>query len=235
MVSWQYGTSKKRAFELDNKVSLETLSRFGPSLGVVRVPGIALVYASLTATVPPMFAHFVTNFPTFHQFLIFVTRISDNPKCPSFRSHPCWTHWPPDLRAIWCIVRNAICKEITNDLVNIYVRYGYEDARDSYSLETQLIEKVAEFLQSECHDEESVVNGYPSAGYEDGIGAAWRRNTNRDSKSQGLREEVKDQFIEAREVSMAYMLGNAYIVMSEASPIMKKFVINVVYGFLRLV
>ncbi|KAL6998943.1 Potassium transporter [Sarracenia purpurea var. burkii] len=217
MVSWQYGTSKKQAFELDNKVSLERLSRLGPSLGVVRVPGIALVYASLAATVPPMFAHFVTNFPAFHQFVIFVTLESLTvPNVPVSDRILAGRIGPPDLRAFWCIVR-----------------YGYKDARDSYSLETQLIEKVAEFLQSECHSEESAVNGYPSAGHEDGIGAAWRRNTNMGSKNQGPREEVKDQFIEAREVGVAYMLGNAYIVASEASPIIKKFVINAVYGFLR--
>ncbi|XP_028063823.1 probable potassium transporter 13 isoform X2 [Camellia sinensis] len=59
MSAWQYGTSKKQAFELENKASMERLLSLGPSLGMVRVRGIALIYSSLAATVPPMFAHWV--------------------------------------------------------------------------------------------------------------------------------------------------------------------------------
>lgn len=73
MSIWQYGTSKKHQFELENKVCLESLFSLGPSLGISRVPGIGLIYTNLESGVPPMFAHFVTNFPAFHRILIFVT------------------------------------------------------------------------------------------------------------------------------------------------------------------
>ncbi|RWW12960.1 hypothetical protein GW17_00023350, partial [Ensete ventricosum] len=61
MFTWHYGAAKKRAFELQNKVSLDRLLSITPSLGLVRVPGIGLVYSNTTNGVPPMFAHFVTN------------------------------------------------------------------------------------------------------------------------------------------------------------------------------
>jgi len=69
MSIWHYGTIKKQAFELENKVSLDCLLRLGPSMGIARVPGVCLVYSHVTSGVPPMFAHFVTNFPAFHQIL----------------------------------------------------------------------------------------------------------------------------------------------------------------------
>ncbi|KAJ6919079.1 hypothetical protein NC651_013129 [Populus alba x Populus x berolinensis] len=73
MSIWHYGTIKKQAFELENKVSLDCLLRLGTCMGIAMVPGVCLVYSHVTSGVPPMFAHFVTNFPAFHQILIFVT------------------------------------------------------------------------------------------------------------------------------------------------------------------
>ncbi|XP_020269390.1 probable potassium transporter 13 [Asparagus officinalis] len=73
MSIWHYGTAKKLNFELHNKVSLDSLLSLGPTLGLARVPGVALVLTNSVAGVPPMFAHFVTNFPAFHRVLIFVS------------------------------------------------------------------------------------------------------------------------------------------------------------------
>lgn len=106
MLAWQYGTSKKQAFELENKVSLERLHILGQSLGMVRVRGIALIYTSLAATVPPTFAHFVTNFPAVHQILFFVT--VENlmvPKVPVSDRILVGRIGPQEFRAFSCIVR----------------------------------------------------------------------------------------------------------------------------------
>ncbi|GFS37075.1 hypothetical protein Acr_00g0049620 [Actinidia rufa] len=219
MVVWQYGTSRKQVFEIENKVSFERLLSISPSLGIVRVPGIALVYSSLAATVPPTFAHFVINFPALHQILIFVTLESSMVPKVHIDKIP---GIPVRLLFSKAIAQNTFQK-----------LYGYKDARDSYNLETQLIEKVSEFLQSEDRNEESAI---PSAvvGHavenEVSFGGSRRRKTG--SKSLGLREEVRE-LVDASEAGVAYMLGNTYITASEASPIIKKFAINVVYGFLR--
>lgn len=72
MYVWHYGTIKKYEFDLQNKVSMKWLLTLGPSLGIVRVPGIGLIYTELVTGVPAIFSHFVTNLPAFHQVLVFV-------------------------------------------------------------------------------------------------------------------------------------------------------------------
>ena len=58
--------------EVQNKVSMKWLLTLGPSLGIVRVPGIGLIYTELVTGVPAIFSHFVTNLPAFHEVLVFV-------------------------------------------------------------------------------------------------------------------------------------------------------------------
>ncbi|KAJ6897492.1 hypothetical protein NC651_023386 [Populus alba x Populus x berolinensis] len=73
MYIWNYGTMKKHQFDVEeNKVSMNRIVSLGPSLGMVRVPGIGLVYSNLAIGVPAVFGHFVTNLPAFHQVLVFV-------------------------------------------------------------------------------------------------------------------------------------------------------------------
>ncbi|KAI8522471.1 hypothetical protein RHMOL_Rhmol13G0000100 [Rhododendron molle] len=72
MFVWHYETRKKYNFVLHNKVPLRWLLGFGPNLGIVRVPGIGLVYLELATGVPATFSHFVTNLPAFHTDLVFV-------------------------------------------------------------------------------------------------------------------------------------------------------------------
>lgn len=72
MYVWHYGTVKKYEYDLQNKVCMKWLLGLGPSLGIVRVPGIGLIYTELVTGVPAIFSHFVTNLPAFHQVLVFV-------------------------------------------------------------------------------------------------------------------------------------------------------------------
>ena len=72
MYVWHYGTTKKYEFDLQNKVSMKWILTLGPSLGMVRVPGVGLIYTELVTGVPAIFSHFATNLPAFHQVLIFV-------------------------------------------------------------------------------------------------------------------------------------------------------------------
>lgn len=106
MSIWNYGTVKKDAFELENKVSMDRLLISGPSLGIARVPGICLVYSNVSSGLPPMFAHFVTNFPAFHRTLIFVTLQSLMvPKIPVDERFVVNRVGPPELLIFRCIVR----------------------------------------------------------------------------------------------------------------------------------
>ncbi|CAN6684273.1 unnamed protein product [Malus baccata var. baccata] len=219
MSIWNYGTVKKDAYELDNKVSLDRLLSIGPSLGIARVPGICLVYSNVAFGLPPMFAHFVTNFPAFHHTLIFVTLKSLMiPKVPVGERFLVNRIGPPELSIFRCIVR-----------------YGYKDVRDFYNFETQLVEKVAEFLKQESNSDEMAVRGQsPNQTYEatrnevcGGSNEQWRDEV-------GSGEQWMKKLMEAREAGgVAYMMGNPYVVASEESPFLKKFAIDIVYGFLR--
>ncbi|XP_051128953.1 potassium transporter 10-like isoform X2 [Andrographis paniculata] len=72
MYVWHYGTLKRYEFEMHSKVSMAWILGLGPSLGLVRVPGIGLVYTELASGVPHIFSHFITNLPAIHSVLVFV-------------------------------------------------------------------------------------------------------------------------------------------------------------------
>ncbi|KAK4772521.1 hypothetical protein SAY86_014296 [Trapa natans] len=72
MYVWHYGTLKRYEFEMQSKVSMAWILGLGPSLGLVRVPGIGLVYTELASGVPRIFSHFITNLPAIHSVVVFV-------------------------------------------------------------------------------------------------------------------------------------------------------------------
>ncbi|XP_035545397.1 potassium transporter 11-like isoform X2 [Juglans regia] len=72
MYVWHYGTVKRYHFEMHSKVSMAWILGLGPSLGLVRVPGIGLVYTELASGVPHIFSHFITNLPAIHSVVVFV-------------------------------------------------------------------------------------------------------------------------------------------------------------------
>uniref|UniRef100_A0A1J3CWU4 Potassium transporter n=1 Tax=Noccaea caerulescens TaxID=107243 RepID=A0A1J3CWU4_NOCCA len=72
MLVWHYATVKRYEFEMHSKVSMSWILGLGPSLGLVRVPGIGLVYTELPSGVPHIFSHFITNLPAIHSVVVFV-------------------------------------------------------------------------------------------------------------------------------------------------------------------
>ncbi|KAK2654202.1 hypothetical protein Ddye_014058 [Dipteronia dyeriana] len=203
MTIWHYGTSQKLEFELQNKISLDSLLNLGPSLGIIRVPGIGLIYSNVTSGVPPMFAHFVANFPAFHSILIFVTiQYVMVPKVSASEHFLVTRIGPSELCVFRCIVR-----------------YGYKDLRDSYKFETRLIENLAEFLRHECN------------GRGGGSGTEERRRAVFQCLKSG--EEAVRELMEAKEAGVAYMTSNTYVQASEVSSYVKRLAINTIYGFLR--
>ncbi|CAL2252859.1 unnamed protein product [Prunus armeniaca] len=72
MYIWHYGTVKRIEIEMHSKVSMAWILGLGPSLGLVRVPGIGLVYSELANGVPRIFSHFITNLPAIHSVVVFV-------------------------------------------------------------------------------------------------------------------------------------------------------------------
>lgn len=136
MLIWHYGTRKKYNFDLHNKVPLRWLLGLGPSLGIVRVPGIGLIYSELATGVPAIFSHFVTNLPAFHSVLVFI----------------CVKHVPvPYVSEDERFLIGHVCPRPYR-MYRCIVRYGYKDiqSRDDGDFENQLVRKIAEFIQMEA-------------------------------------------------------------------------------------
>jgi hypothetical protein len=72
MYVWHYGTVKRYEYEIQNKVSVGWVLGLAQGLGLVRVPGVGLVYTDLAHGVPPILSHFITNLPAMHSILCFV-------------------------------------------------------------------------------------------------------------------------------------------------------------------
>ena len=148
MYTWNYGLRKKYEFEVQNKVSVEWLLAHGPSLGIVRVPGIGLVYTELVSGVPAVFSHFVTNLPAFHQIVVFVcVKVVPVPYIPPTERFMVGRIGTKEYRMFRCVVR-----------------YGYKDVpKDENDFETQIILSIAKFIQQ---SEGEYVIQFPREGIE---------------------------------------------------------------------
>ncbi|XP_042492130.1 potassium transporter 4-like [Macadamia integrifolia] len=135
MYVWHYGTRQKYEFELHNKVSMNWLLNLSGCLGLARVPGIGLVYSDLATGVPAIFTHFITNFPTFHEVLIFVC----------VKSVPV-----PYVSTEERFLVGRICPT-PYKMYRCIVRYGYKDIQQDNgdSFENQIIQSIAEFIRME--------------------------------------------------------------------------------------
>lgn len=137
MYVWHYGTRRKYLYDLQNKVSMKWILTLGPSLGIVRVPGIGLIYTELVTGVPSIFSHFVTNLPAFHQVLVFIcVKSVPVPYVPEDERYLIGRIGPRNYRMYRCIVR-----------------YGYKDVqKDDDNFEDQLVLSIAKFVEMEAED-----------------------------------------------------------------------------------
>jgi len=132
MFVWHHVTIRKYEYDMHNKVTLEWLLALGDKLGMVRVPGIGLVYTDLTSGVPANFSRFVTNLPAFHRVLVFVcVKSVPVPHVLPAERYLVGRVGPPGHSSYRCIVR-----------------YGYRDVhQDVDSFETELVESLATFIK----------------------------------------------------------------------------------------
>lgn len=144
MYVWHYGTRRKYQFDLQNKVSMKWILNLGPSLGIMRVPGIGLIYTELVTGVPAIFSHFVTNLPAFHQVLVFVcVKSVPVPYVPMDERYLIGRIGPREYRMYRCIVR-----------------YGYKDVqKDDENFENHLVMSIARFIQMEAEESASSATG----------------------------------------------------------------------------
>lgn len=146
MFLWNYGTLKKYQFDIENKVSMNRILALGPSLGMVRVPGIGLVYTNLVTGVPAVFGHFVTNLPAFHQVVIFICIKSVQvPRVDEKERFLISRVGPKEYAMFRCIVR-----------------YGYKDLQqEDYDFENKLVYAIMQFVEVEGGEMPPVIESSP--------------------------------------------------------------------------
>ncbi|WCJ26393.1 Potassium transporter family protein [Euphorbia peplus] len=137
MFVWQYGRRKKYLYDLHNKMNMKWILTLGSDLGIVRVPGIGLIYTELASGVPASFSHFLTNLPAFYQIVVFVChKVVPVPYVPEKERYLIGRIGPKSYRIYRCIVRN-----------------GYKDVQgkeNEYDTENALVMSIAEFIQMEA-------------------------------------------------------------------------------------
>ncbi|XP_021826569.1 potassium transporter 10-like isoform X3 [Prunus avium] len=135
MYVWHYGTVKRFEIEMHSKVSMAWILGLGPSLGLVRVPGIGLVYTELASGVPLIFSHFITNLPAIHSVVVFV--------CVKYL--PVWTV-PEEERFL---VKRIGPKNF--HMFRCVARYGYkDDHKKDDDFEKKLFQSLFMFVRLEC-------------------------------------------------------------------------------------
>ena len=248
MYVWNYGTLKKHQFDAENKVSMKRILRLGPSLGMVRVPGIGLIYTNLVTGVPAVFGHFVTNLPAFHQVLVFVCVKSVQVPYVSEKER--------------FLISRVGTKE--HSMFRCIVRYGYKNLQqENYDFENTLVSELVLFVEKERENclepmiEESS-REFGSSDIED-IDAPEqtftftnrRHQENTVQSSHGIIQVMKSsndhlenlencrrpkeeslQILKAKESGVAYILGHSNAKAKKSSSIVKKVAIDFVYAFL---
>ncbi|GAB2275053.1 3-ketoacyl-CoA thiolase with broad chain length specificity, variant 4 [Dionaea muscipula] len=230
MYVWNFGTLKKHQFDLENKVALDRLVSLGPSLGMVRVPGIGLLYTNLVTGVPAVFGHFVTNLPAFHEILILVCIKS--------------VHVPYVCEEERFLVGRVGPKEYR--MFRCIVRYGYKDMQqENYDFENRLVSEIIQFVESQREETEESTNGDSGSSEIEDLEPHRRQHVSfqvvdpsiqiqsavSSSSSSSLKGESLE-ILKAKESGVAYILGHSYAKAKKSSSILKKVAINFIYAFL---
>ncbi|XP_039042754.1 potassium transporter 4-like [Hibiscus syriacus] len=257
MYIWHYGTGKKYDFDMHNKVSLKWLLGLGPSLGIARVPGVGLIYSELVTGVPAIFSHFVTNLPAFHKVLVFVcVKSVPVPFVPSHERFIIGRVCPRPYRMYRCILRYGY-KDIQRDngdfenqLIQRIAEFikleaedpHYHDGRmvvtSSTSIRSIIITEEDDIIDSSTiqSSESSILHSLESVYDEENLPFRQRQLRFQVPAKQkmdpAVREELMD-LIEAQEAGFAYIMGHSCVKARRSSSVLKKFVIDVAYAFLR--
>ncbi|KAI4368907.1 hypothetical protein MLD38_017411 [Melastoma candidum] len=208
MCIWYYGTTKKLQFDVENKVSMSRIWSMGTSVGIVRVPGIGVMYTDVVSGVPAIFGHFVTNLPAFHQVLVFV----------------CIKHIPvPHVSEEERLLISRVgSKEY--GMLRCIARYGYMDLlEENDEFENRLITGMVMFVESE--------DQYRHSGDDPDILQLMTSGINH-LGDNSVRSEEARRIVDARESGVTYILGKSTAKAKKHSPLVKRWSINGVFAFL---
>ncbi|MBA0841806.1 hypothetical protein Goarm_001667 [Gossypium armourianum] len=205
---WHYVHHKRYDFELRNKVSSEYMTQLAKDPRINRVTGMGLLCSELVHGIPPIFPHFVSNIPSIHSVLVFlslkklpVIKISEEVRF-LFRHVD-----PREYRMFHCIVR-----------------YGYMDIiGTNEEFEHQLLERFKDFIRKEYLIADGGATEQTTDDRTGGIVPA---------PIQGVEEEIG--FVErAADGGVVYLLGEAHVKAKQNSYTLTKIIVDYVYTFRR--
>ncbi|XP_058723393.1 potassium transporter 10-like isoform X1 [Vicia villosa] len=249
MYVWHYGTLKRYEFELHSKVSMAWILGLGPSLGLVRVPGIGLVYTELASGVPHIFSHFITNLPAIHSVVVFVcVKYLPVYTVPEEERFLVKRIGPKNYHIFRCVARygykdlhkkdDDFEKKLFHNLF-MFVRLEsmMEGCSDSeYSLCEPQTEQSRDFMLNNNGNTNSLSNGDLTISSVDSIVPARSpAHVNVTFQSSSHYSEVDEyEFLSnCREAGVVHILGNTVVVASRDSRFYKKIAVDYIYAFLR--
>lgn len=235
MFVWHYGTVKRYDFEMQSKVSLAWIIGLGPSLGLVRVPGIGFVYTELASGVPRIFSHLITNLPAIHSVVIFVCV-----KCLPVYSVPVEERFlvkrigPKNFRMFRCVARYGYkdlhmkddnFEKMLVDTISTFVRLetmmeGYTDSED-YTFDPQRKGKSIDLLVDDNADAISSI-----------VKVAESSSQNSKMSARSPHQDEYDFLSRCKDAGVVHILGNTIVMARRDSGLVNKIVVDYIYAFL---
>ncbi|KAG9157774.1 hypothetical protein Leryth_025596 [Lithospermum erythrorhizon] len=251
MYVWHYGTLKRYELEMHSKVSMAWIIGLGPSLGLVRVPGIGLVYTELASGVPHIFSHFITNLPAIHKVVVFVcVKYLPVYMVPEEERFLVKRIGPKNFHMFRCVARYGYKdlhkkdEDFENKLFNnlfTFVRLesmmeNFSDS-DEYSLYGQQTQQSGECSLGDNADSYTSDLDVTISSVES-IVPARSLHTNHTIASSGRESnptEVDEmEFLNScRDAGVVHILGNTVVIARRNSRFYKKIAIDYIYAFLR--
>lgn len=255
MSVWHYGTVKRYEFELESKVSMAWILGLGPSLGLVRVPGIGLLYTELVNGVPHIFSHLITHLPAIHSIVVFVCLkylpVNTVPQEERFLVRRIG---PKDFHMFRCVARYGYkdlhkkdddFEKMLLDKLSAFIRYeslmeSISDSEDyslpeEYQQATTLDTENGNQMSLHAISTESSQNSIVS---ERSLQQPVRHvrfsvpNTGTVGNSGTIDDEI--QFLnDCRDSGVVHIMGNTIVRARRDSGMIKKIVVDYIYAFLR--
>ncbi|KAI3467836.1 hypothetical protein Pfo_024499 [Paulownia fortunei] len=210
---WHYAHQQRYIFELKSKVSSVYVRDLAKNGDINRIPGIGLLYSELVLGIPPIFPHFISNIPSVHSIVVFV----------SIKSIPI-SKVAPEERFLFRPVEPREYR-----IFRCVVRYGYKDLiEEPKEFERQLVENLKEFIRHEHF----ILEGGPVEQMPETVNIS-HSGLLSDGKARKSSSSAM-QFVQtAMEQGVFYLIGEAEVVAKQDTSLLKKFVINYAYTFLR--
>jgi KUP system potassium uptake protein len=252
MYVWNYGTMKRHEYEMHSKVSVAWILRLGPSLGLVRVPGVGLVYSELASGVPHIFSHLITNLPALHSVVVFVcVKYLPVYTVPEGERFLVKRIGPNNFHMFRCVVRYGYAdlhkkdddfESKLFDSLFTFVRLeslmdGFSDM-DEHSLYEQETESRDDGMLND-NSNENEFNVNPNISSADSIllvdSPLHTNNTVMSSSQTSKQSEVDElEFLKScRVAGVVHLMGNTSVKSRSGSKFYKKIAIDYIYAFLK--